>query len=145
MSVTIRPTSLNDINQIRQLYDEYIETDIQRDSTLRQAVASNDSEILVAEAQGKLVGLIHQLFYVDPLHAGTCSNLLFLYVTEAFRRQRIGSMLLDKALASAAKRRVREVHGSTRTDNFVAMRLYDKFRFEYAGPLLECTPSKSID
>jgi ribosomal protein S18 acetylase RimI-like enzyme len=145
MSVTIRPASANDVKQMQQLYDEYMETDIQRDSTLRQAIASNDSEILVAEAQGKLVGLIHQVFYVDPLHSGTCSSLLFLYVAEAFRRQRIGSTLLDKALESAAKRSVREVHVSTRSDNFAAMRLYDKFRFEYAGPLFECTPSESVD
>lgn len=54
-------------------------------------------------------------------------------------------MLLEKALASAARRSVREVHVSTRADNFAAMKLYDKFRFEYAGPLLECTPDKLAD
>ena len=145
MLVTIRMASPNDIEQMQLLYDEYMATDIQRDSTLRQAVADNNSEILVAEVQGNLVGLIHQTFYVDPLHAGVCSDLLFLYVSEAFRRQRIGSMLLEKALAGAARRSVREVHVSTRADNFAAMKLYDKFQFEYAGPLLECTPDKLTD
>jgi ribosomal protein S18 acetylase RimI-like enzyme len=65
-------------------------------------------------------------------------------VTEGFRRQRIGSMQLEKAIASATKRNVQEVHVSTRTDNFAAMKLYDKFRFEYAGPLFEYNPGKLV-
>jgi ribosomal protein S18 acetylase RimI-like enzyme len=142
MSVTIRRLSLDKIEQAEQLYQEYMKLNVPREQALRQSIERDDSEILVAETQGRVIGLIHQIFYIDPLHAGACSNILFLYVRELFRRQRVGSMLLEGALNSAARIGVREVHVSTRADNFAAMKLYEKFRFEHAGPLFECTPRK---
>jgi len=142
MSVTIRKLSLDKIEQAEQLYQEYMRLNVPREQALRQSIEREDSEILVAETQGRVIGLIHQVFYIDPLHAGVCSNILFLCVREPIRRQRIGTLLLEGALNSAARIGVREVHVSTRADNFAAMKLYEKFRFEHAGPLFECTPGK---
>lgn len=142
MSVTIRRLDPDEIKQAGKLYQEYMQLNVPRERALRQCIERDDSEILVAETQGMVVGLIHQVFYVDSLHAGVCSNILFLYVREPFRRQRVGSLLVEGALNSAARIGVREVHISTRADNFSAIKLYEKFKFEHAGPLFECTPGK---
>jgi len=103
MSVTIRRLDPDEIKQAGQLYQGYMQLNVPREPALRQSIERDDSEILVAETQGMVVGLIHQVFYVDPLHAGVCSNILFLYVREPFRRQRVGSLLVEGALNSVAR------------------------------------------
>lgn len=140
MSVTIRRSNPHDVEQIEQLYQEYMRVDASRKEIIRCAMEVEDSLIRVAEAEGKVVGLIHQVFYVDPLHAGKCSTLLFLYVAEAFRRRGVGSLLLKAALKDAAEKGIIEVHVSTRAGNHTAIRLYERSGFEYAGPLFEHNP-----
>lgn len=80
MSVIIRRLRPDEIEQAEPLYQEYMKLDVPRERTIRQSIERDDSEILVGEVQGKVVGLIHQVFYIDPLHAGVCSNILFLCV-----------------------------------------------------------------
>ena len=145
MSVIIRRLRPDEIEQAEPLYQEYMKLDVPRERTIRQSIERDDSEVLVGEVQGRVVGLIHQVFYIDPLHAGVCSNILFLCVREPFRRQRVGSLLVEGALNSAARRGVLEVHVSTRVDNFPAIKLYEKLQFEHAGPLFECAPRKLDD
>lgn len=142
MQATIRKLRVEDIEQVNQLYGQYMPISASRALILRRAVERDDSEMLVAEKQGNIVGVLDQVFYSDPLHNGTCSNILFLYVAEPFRRQNVGRLLLDSALNSAAARGVIEVHVSTRAGNLAAIRLYENARFEYAGPLFECAPEK---
>jgi len=142
MKATIRKLRMEDVEQVNQLYEQYMPTKASRASTLRRALERDDSEMLVAEEQGNIVGVLDQVFYSDPLHNGTCSNILFLYVAKPFRRQNLGRLLLDSALNSAADRDVIEVHVSTRAGNLAAIRLYEKAGFGYAGPLFECTPEK---
>mgnify|MGYP001091980145 FL=1 len=141
MEVSIRRLRLNEVEKLEELYQEYMRIDESRHATIRESLGDEDSEIMVAEADGKLVGVSHQVFYEDPLHAGKCSNILFLYVTESFRRQGIGRSLLATAVKSARERGVLEVHVSTRADNKTAIKMYEEFGFECAGPLFECTPS----
>ena len=142
MSVTIRRSNPGDVEQIEQLYQEYMRIDASRKEIIRCAMDGEDSLIRVAEAESKVVGLIHQVFYADPLHAGKCSNLLFLYVSERFRRQGVGRLLLEAALKDAAEKGIIEVHVSTRASNRTAIRLYEGSGFEYAGPLFEHNPPK---
>jgi len=140
MQVAVRKMRSEEIEQVDQLYEQYLTIKASRASVLRKAVERDDSEMLVAEKQGNIVGVIHQVFYWDPLHNGRCSNILYLYVAEPFRRQKIGRLLLDSALRSAAERGVIEVHVSTRAENLPAIKLYEKARFEHAGPLFEYAP-----
>jgi len=141
MEVSIRRLRLNEVEKLEKLYQEYMRIDESRHATICESFEDEDSQIMVAEADGKLVGMSHQIFYADPLHAGECSNILFLYVTESFRRQGIGTSLLARAVKSARERGVLEVHISTRAENKTAVKLYEEFGFECAGPLFECTPS----
>jgi ribosomal protein S18 acetylase RimI-like enzyme len=142
MQATIRKLRVEDIEQVNQLYERYMPINASRALILRRAIERDDSEMLVAEKEGNIVGVLDQVFYSDLLHNGACSNILFLYVAEPFRRQNVGRLLLDSALNSAAARGVIEVHVSTRTGNLPAITLYEKAGFEHAGPLFECAPEK---
>lgn len=140
MSVAIRRPNTGDIERLEQLYQEYMRVDGSRMQALRSAIEGVSSLMCVAEAEGEVVGLIHQIFYVDPLHAGECSSILFLYVAEVFRERGVASLLLKAALSDASERGIIEVHVSTRADNLIAIELYRSLGFEYAGPLFEHNP-----
>jgi len=142
---TIRRMRPEDVEEVEALFQEYMEIRASRRETILVSLKREDSEIVVAEVEGKLIGLAHQVFYIDPLHAGQCSNILFLYVAKPFRRRGIGKLLLRKTLDSAADRSVLEVHVSTRAENVAAIGLYEKLGFEHAGPLFEYSPNQRTD
>lgn len=145
MPPTIRRMHSEDVKKVEALFQEYLDIDTSRREAILENLKREDSEILVAEVEGNVVGLAHQIFYIDPLHAGRCSNILFLYVAKPFRKQGIGKSLLRKMLDSAADRGVLEVHVSTRAENATAIRLYEKSGFEHAGPLFEYNPDRQTE
>ena len=145
MSAIIRSMHPDDIEEVESLYQEYMEIGASRRKILLESLERKDSEVLVAEVGGSVAGVAHQVFYTDPLHAGKCSNILFLYVAKPFRRQGIGESLLRRMLDNAADNGVLEVHVSTRAGNVAAVSLYEKNGFEHAGPLFECTPDAQTD
>lgn len=140
MAIAIRRSNIGDIEQLEQLYQEYMRVDRSRMEALRSAIEGEGSLMRVAETEGRIVGLIHQIFYIDPLHAGECSSLLFLHFAETFRRRGVAGLLMKAALKDAAERGIIEVHVSTRADNHIAIKLYKNLGFEYAGPLFEHNP-----
>jgi len=142
---TIRRMRPEDVEEVEALFQEYMEIRASRRETILVSLKREDSEIVVAEVEGKVIGLAHQVFYIDPLHAGQCSNILFLYVAKPFRRQGIGKLLLKKTLDSAVDRSVLEVHVSTRAENVAAIGLYEKLGFEHAGLLFEYSPNQRTD
>jgi len=145
MPATVRRMRSEEAEAVEALFQEYMGIDTSRREAILENLGREDSEILVAEAQGNVIGVGHQVFYIDPLHAGKCSNILFLYVAKPFRRQGIGKSLLKRMLDSATDRGVLEVHVSTRADNEAAIRLYKESGFEHAGPLFEFNPSKQTE
>ena len=145
MQATIRRMRREDVEEVEALFQAYMEIRASRRKTILESLKREDSEILVAELEGKVIGLAHQIFYIDPLHAGQCSNILFLCVAEPFRRQGIGKLLLRKTLDSAIGRSVLEVHVSTRAENVAAIGLYKELGFEHAGPLFEYSPNEHTD
>lgn len=141
MTATIRKLHLNDMEGVEELYQEYMKAHVSRQASILRSMDSEESEILVAEIEGKIVGLVHQVFYIDPIHAGECSNILFLYVAKPFRKQGVGKSLLRKTLESAAERGVLEVHISARAENTAAINLYKRLGFQDTGPLMEFNPT----
>ncbi len=96
--------------------------------------------MLVAEYDSELVAFLHQVFFVDPLHAGVNSDITSLFVKEDCRRRGIASQLLQKAIQNAKRRKVKEIHVTTRKDNKTAIRFYEKNGFKKQGILLETNP-----
>ncbi|NIQ05105.1 MAG: GNAT family N-acetyltransferase, partial [Candidatus Korarchaeota archaeon] len=68
------------------------------------------------------------------------SDITSLFVKEGYRRRGIASQLLQKAIQNAKKRKVREIHVTTREDNNTAIRFYEKLGFKKEGILFETNP-----
>ena len=81
---------------------------------------------LVAESDGKLLGLVHFIFHRTTIHIGPTCYLQDLFTLEAARGKGVGRALInavhERAKASSANR----VYWLTQESNTVARQLYDK-------------------
>jgi ribosomal protein S18 acetylase RimI-like enzyme len=140
MSVSLRLARAADLPVLEALFLEFSDWPLQRGATLQRALKDPHGELLVAESNEQVVAFLHQIFFIDPLHAGWNSTITSLFVKEGHRREGTASKLLHKALEEAKRRNVREVHVTTREDNDPAIRLYERHGFQKTGILLEKNP-----
>ena len=91
----------------------------------------------MAELGGKVVGVLHQIFYLDIILAGYNSHINLLLVDEEHRGKGIGSQLLNEAIRSAKERGVIEMHVDTIFKE--AAEFYQKHGFKDDGVWLERT------
>ena len=140
MSVIIRRAKEEDTPVLEELFLKFSEWPLQRGQTLRKIVKETTSELLVAESNQEIVGFIHQVFFLDPVHAGLNSYITSLFVKESHRKKGIGSQLLKKAVENAKKKGVIEVHVDTEENNARAIEFYLKREFKKAGVIFENNP-----
>ena len=140
MSVSVRQAKEFDVPVLEELFHSFSEWELERAESIQKAVKDPNGELLVAELKGSVIAFLHQVFYNDPLHAGLCSTITNLFVKKEYRRSGIASELLRRALESAKRRNVKEVHVTTRKNNTDALRLYLKSGFREEGILLEFNP-----
>jgi len=140
MPAIVRLAREGDIPSLEELFFEFSGWELERNAALREAINDLNGELLVAEYDGELVAFLHQVFFVDPLHAGANSDITSLFVKEDYRRRGIASQLLQKALQSAKRREVIEIHVTTRKDNKAAIKFYEKIGFKKEGILFETNP-----
>jgi len=69
------------------------------------------------------------------------SDITSLFVKEEHRRKGIASQLMQKAIENAKRRKVIEIHVTTREDNQKAIRFYQEHGFTREGVLFELNPS----
>jgi ribosomal protein S18 acetylase RimI-like enzyme len=137
LSVIIRPAEEKDIPVLEDLFLQFSEWPLQRSHTLRKIMKEPTSELLVAESNQEIVGLIHQIFFLDPFHAGLNSYITSLFVKETHREKGIGSHLLEKVIENAKKKGVIEVHVDTEEDNTEAIEFYQTHGFKKVGVIFE--------
>ena len=140
MSLVIRQAEEKDTPVLEDLFLRFSAWPLQRGQTLRRIVRETTSELLVAESNQEIVGLIHQVFFLDPVHAGLNSCITSLFVKEPHRKKGIGSQLLQKAVENAKKKGVIEVHVDTEENNARAIEFYQKHGFKKAGVVFENNP-----
>jgi GNAT superfamily N-acetyltransferase len=81
---------------------------------------------LVAESEGRLLGLVHYLFHRSTTSvAGSC-YLQDLFTTEAARGRGVGRALIQAVYDAASAVGVSRVYWQTHETNAQAMRLYDQ-------------------
>ena len=88
------------------------------------ALAEDGYPALVAEQDGRLVGLAHVLF-----HRSTWSPTVYCYLEDLFvdidtRRQGLGRALIEMVYREADKRGATRTYWATREDNKTARRIY---------------------
>jgi GNAT superfamily N-acetyltransferase len=81
---------------------------------------------LVAEVQGRLVGLVHYIFHRSTIIIAPTCYLQDLFTSEAARGRGVGRALIEAVYAKAAAAGSPRVYWMTHETNHTAMHLYDQ-------------------
>jgi GNAT superfamily N-acetyltransferase len=81
---------------------------------------------LVAEQDGKLLGLAHYLFHRSTISIAPNCYLQDLFTVDASRGRGVGRALIEEVYRRAAQAGCPRVYWHTHETNSTAMRLYDK-------------------
>lgn len=137
MSLVTRNAEPRDLKVLTDLFFQFSSLPLERGEILRKIFKDANSEIIVAEFNGEVVGFIYQIFVLDPFHGGVNLYIVNLFVKETCRKTGVGAQLVKKALENAEKRGVIEVHVDTEEDNVDAIRFYEKHGFKKVGIMFE--------
>lgn len=134
MTCDIRPLHPDDAPEWRRLWTAYLafyESTVSEDvyaSTFARLLGDDPRDFngLIAEVDGKPVGLTHYLFH---RHAWKIENVCYLqdlYADEAVRGQGVGRALIEAVYAAADAAGAPTVYWATQDFNAPARRLYDR-------------------
>ncbi len=134
---SLRPVVSDDYVQWTSLWDGYnafygrsgptaLPPDLTAITWARLLDPAEPMHAVVAERDGRLLGLVHFLFHRSTtLMAPTC-YLQDLYTQQEARGQGVGRALIQAVYARAAAAGSQRVYWLTHETNHVAMRLYDQ-------------------
>ncbi len=124
MDLVVRGAVAADYRAVNDLATELVEIEADRRTAFAAALAHPDRTLLVAEADGDVVGFADLLVYPEVTEGGMAAELMGLIVRADHRRRGIGRALLDEVCRIAAECGVDEFHICTEQDNLIAQRLY---------------------
>jgi GNAT superfamily N-acetyltransferase len=131
--LTVRPVAPTDLAQWEALWEGYntfyertVPPEITRMTWSRFFDASEPVHALVAEKDGRLVGLVHYLFHRSTSLLDPTCYLQDLFTAEAARGQGIGRALIESVYERARTAGSLRVYWQTHETNATAMALYDK-------------------
>jgi GNAT superfamily N-acetyltransferase len=145
-SVTIRDLREEDHDQWRRLWDGYnafygrhgdtaLPDEITRTTWARFFDPSEPVHALVAEHDGRIVGLAHFLYHRSTTAIGLNCYLQDLFTVEEARGTGIGRALIEAVYERAKAASSPRVYWQTHESNATARKLYDKVA-EYSGFLV---------
>jgi GNAT superfamily N-acetyltransferase len=131
--LTVRSVAPNDLAQWGELWEGYnafyertVPPEVTRTTWSRFFDASEPVHALVAEKDGRLVGLVHYLFHRSTSLIGPTCYLQDLFTTKAARGQGVGRALIECVYERARSAGSLRVYWETHETNVTAMALYDK-------------------
>ena len=133
----IRPVDRADFAQWLPLWDGYnkfygrfgttaLPAEITQTTWARFFDAAEPVHALVAESDGRLVGLTHYLFHRSTNMLGPTCYLQDLFTAEAERGKGVARALIEAVYQQAKRASATRVYWHTREDNATAQRLYDR-------------------
>lgn len=133
MSVTIEDVSIRDLDRLHEIEKQCFTDEAFTKEQIVQLLKDYNSIGLVARASGKVIGFVLGIIYVDrnAMHG----HILTIDVSPAFRRRRIGQMLLQEIENIFRQKGVRASHLEVREDNAAAINLYTKLGYKEIGKL----------
>ena len=134
MTLTVRPLTAADEAQWRVLwtgYLDYYETSVPEEvyvSSFARMLSDKDGEFhgMVAELDGKLVGLVHYLFHRHGWKVENVCYLQDLYTDPTVRGKSIGRALIEATYKAADDAGAPNVYWLTQDFNEAGRRLYDR-------------------
>jgi len=135
-NITVRLAREADAESIEFAIQQWWRTDRRRErvQTIRSALQKDGHEIIIAEHEGRIVGVLHLVVHPDLMFADQYSHIAFLLVDKDLRRKGIGSRLLEKAMERANQQGAAEIHVDTMEKE--AEQLFRKRGFEDDGVML---------
>lgn len=142
--VQIRPALKSDYDAWRPLWDAYnafygrkagtaLPEDITAATWARFFDPAEPVHAFVAEAGGRLVGIVHYLFHRSTSRLNGVCYLQDLYTVEDRRGQGIGRKLINAVYAAAGAAGASRVYWHTQHFNTAGRTLYDKVASHDAG------------
>ncbi|CTQ34864.1 GNAT family N-acetyltransferase [Jannaschia rubra] len=133
-SLMIRPIQKDDEEQWRRLWTGYLayyETEVPEDvyaTTFARLLGDDPTQPygLIAEADGRGVGLVHYLFHAHCWRIERVCYLQDLYVDPTLRGTGVGRQLIEAVYAAADEARAPNVYWLTQHHNEAGRRLYDR-------------------
>jgi ribosomal protein S18 acetylase RimI-like enzyme len=125
------------IRLMRALAGEANETNRLNVKGVEAFLAQGGSTVLLAEWEGRSVGMLSLSMRANLFHAGLTCTIEELVVEEAARRQGVGSTLLNEAINRARNAGCAEISISTTADNTEAIALYRRLGLVDEAVLLE--------
>ncbi|WP_137934030.1 GNAT family N-acetyltransferase [Mesorhizobium comanense] len=135
--IIIRPVTLQDHEQWLPLWDGYnafygrsgptaLASEITAMTWSRFFDAYEPVHALVAESDGRLVGLVHYLYHRSTTAIAPNCYLQDLFTNEAVRGKGVGRALIEGVYIRAQAAGSGRVYWQTHETNHTAMKLYDK-------------------
>ena len=132
----VRPVAAADFAQWLPLWDGYnafygregpsaLAAETTRTTWLRFLDPGEPVHALVAEAEGRLLGLAHYLFHRSTIHTELVCYLQDLYTAGDARGRGVGRVLIDAVAERARAAGTRRLYWQTHESNHTARRLYD--------------------
>ena len=136
-SFAIRPVTRADFDAWLPLWDGYnkfygrhgataLPAEITRTTWARFFDAYEPVHALVAERNGRLLGLVHYIFHRSTNLLGPICYLQDLYTDETARGGGVGQALIEAVYEQARMAGSPRVYWQTHETNFTAMKLYDR-------------------
>ena len=125
-TIRIRQATKKDILTISKAIAEWLDWKVPRELSIKRAV--ENKELLVADRKGTVVGFVHCVMHEDVVDGGLNAFITCFYVAPEFRNQRIGSLLLDRAVGDAVRKGAVGIETSTASPD--ARRLYERHGFK---------------
>lgn len=136
-AVTIRPVALSDYDQWRPLWDGYnafyeregptaLAEEVTAMTWARFFDAYEPVHALVAEADGKLIGLVHFLYHRSTTAIAPLCYLQDLFTGAQARGRGVGRALIEAVYDRARQAGSPRVYWQTHETNATARRLYDQ-------------------
>lgn len=137
MPTTTRPATLADFPQWKPLWDGYnafygrsgttaLPDEVTHTTWARFHDSSEPVHALLAERDGRLLGLAHFLYHRSTTQIALTCYLQDLFTVEAARGQGVGRALIEAVYGHAAAAGSPRVYWQTHETNTVAMKLYDQ-------------------
>ena len=133
MKFVIRPVIRSDFPEWAKLWEGYntfykrtLPNEIVQTTWERFFKPEEPMHALVAEVNGKLLGLTHYLFHRNTAMINYSCYLQDLYTAESARGQGIGRALIETVYDKAKEAGSPRVYWQTHETNLTAMKLYDQ-------------------
>ena len=137
MSITVRFVAAADYAQWLSLWEGYnkfygrfgataLPDEITRATWSRFLDAYEPMRAMVAQDDGRLVGLVHYLFHRSTISIAPVCYLNDLFTDDSTRGKGIGRALIEAVYEQARLAGVSRVYWQTHETNAMAMTLYDK-------------------